>query len=209
MRNFLFILMTSLCHFGFSQNDSAIDSTQQKVKSVVVKEDTLKKERKPRSPMKASILAAVAPGAGQIYNRKYWKAPIVWGGAYGLYLMYDFYNRKHNFYHQILIYKDRGGNDDYIIPYVEQYGAEFTGESPAYVASLPQSTIQLRNDGARQTKQQIIIGFSALYLLQIVDATVDAHFSSFDISEDLTLNISPATFQTAPWAQGVKLNFRF
>lgn len=197
---------------GFAQNDSIPDSTSAAPKSVVEISDTASRKnkvRKPRNPMTASLLATALPGAGQIYNRKYWKAPLVLGGGITLYLMYDFYNAKHKFYRQILVYKDRGGAPDYIEPYVEANGERFTSESPNFVANLDQTTIQLRTDDSRRRKQQILIWSSLFYIMQIVDATVDAHFSSFDVSEELTLNISPAAFETAPWAQGVKLSLRF
>lgn len=211
MRKFLLLLLILTQHFGFTQNDTVPDSALSVKKSVVEIPDTSKKDKvkKPLNPMKASLLAAVLPGAGQIYNRKYWKAPIVWGGGITLYLMYDHYNRRHHFWHQILIYKDRGGAPEFIEPYVEQNGSEFTDVPPSIVANYTQSNTQLKNDAARKRKQQIIIWSSLFYVLQIVDATVDAHFSTFDVSEELTLNIAPAIFETAPWAQGIKLSLRF
>ena len=209
MRNFLLTALTFILISGSVYSQAPTDSLNQSGKSVVIKDTTNTKQKRALNPMTASLLSTFVPGAGQIYNRKYWKAPIVWGGAAGLYLMYDFYNRKHHFYHQILIYKDRGGTDSYIIPFAQQYGGEFTTEPAATIAGLSQSDVQLRNDAARKRKQQVIVGATIFYVLQIVDATVDAHFSQFDVSEDLSLNVSPAYFQSAPYAQGVKLSFSF
>lgn len=205
MRNTLLLLFLIITSISFAQGETPADSVNKTQESVV----KVKKERYDLKPMTASLLSTFIPGAGQVYNRKYWKAPLVWGGATALYLTYDFYNRKHKFYHQILIYKDRGGTDSYIVPFAEQYGSEFTGESATTVSELSQSKIQLRNDAAKANKQQVIIGASLFYLLQIVDATVDAHFHNFDVTDDLSLNISPATFQYAPYAQGLKFNFSF
>ncbi len=200
-----------------STNSTSVDFKEKQKKpnkaqqQTVQDADTSSKSKvvKPRSPLKASLLATALPGAGQIYNRKYWKAPIVIGGGITFYLMYDHYNRRHDFWHQILVYKDRGGTDDFIVPFAEKYGEEFTNESPEFIAVMDQTTVQLRNDAARKRKQQIIIWSALFYVAQIVDATVDAHFSTFDVTEELSLDISPASFQSAPWAHGVKLSFSF
>jgi hypothetical protein len=198
--------MTSL---GFSQITSEpVDSNQ--LGKTFVKNDTSKiKKRYPLNPLVSSLLSTFVPGAGQIYNRKYWKAPVVWGGSILLYINYDAFNRKHSFYHQILIYKDRYTSNKYIIPFAEKYGNEFTDESAEFISELSKNEIQLRNDLAKKRRQQIIIGSLVFHLLQIVDATVDAHFYQFNVSEDLSLNISPAIFESAPYAQGIKLSFNF
>lgn len=176
------------------------DSTQ--VKSVVVS----KKERKPRNPIKASILSAVLPSAGQIYNRKWWKAPLVWGGFTTAFLMHDFYYDKHKFYHQILIYKDQEEDDAVIETYADNNGDRFTSLTGADVAALSQSKIQALNDEAEKRKQQIYLMTSLFYILQIVDASVDAHFSTFDVSDDLTLQIKPAVLQNqSSFAPGINL----
>ena len=81
MRNFLFALITLLTIGSFAQGDSVPDSLKQAKNSVFIKKDTTKakKEKYKLNPMTASLLSTFVPGAGQIYNRKYWKAPIVWG----------------------------------------------------------------------------------------------------------------------------------
>tara|TARA_Y100000739_G_C20560290_1_gene442736 strand:- start:62 stop:691 length:630 start_codon:yes stop_codon:yes gene_type:complete len=204
---FYFLILISCC--GLAQNISEpIDSSQPK--KTIVKKDTLdSKKRYPLNPLVSSLLSTFIPGAGQLYNRKYWKAPIIWGGSILLFVNYDAFNRKHSFYHQMLIYKDRYSSNEYIIPFAEKYGNEFTDESAEIISELSKNEIQLRNDLAQKRKQQVIIGSLVFHLLQIVDATVDAHFYQFNVSEDLSLNISPAIFQSAPYAQGIKLSFNF
>lgn len=193
----------------FSQITSANNDSVKINKSVVVDSNKKIKDRYTLNPLTSSLLSTFIPGAGQIYNRKYWKAPIVWAG--GLYLLYtyDGFKRKHSFYHQILIYKDRYTSNEYIIPYAEEYGSEFTNESAVTISEFSKGEIQLRNDQAKKRKNQVIVGALIFYLFQIVDATVDAHFSQFDVSEDLSLKISPAIFYSAPQAQGIKLSFGF
>lgn len=201
MRNFLAILLTVVSFIAFGNNNFSSDSTIQPIVKV--------KSKKAKSPLKASLLSTFVPGAGQVYNRKYWKAPIVWGGFAGLYMMYDFYAGKQNFYHQILLYKDRGGSDEYLIQYVDSKNGKYTSQSGQALANSSISTIDGYYNSARKRKQQVIIGTTVFYILQIIDATVDAHFSTFDISDDLTLNIQPAYFPSSPLANGVKLSLNF
>ena len=122
MRNILLLFLLTISTISFTQENQKTDSLNQGGKSLVKQ----KKEPYNLNPMVSSLLSTFIPGSGQIYNRKYWKAPLVWGGGIALYLTYDHYNRRHHFYHQILIYKDRGGASSYIIPYAEKYGSEFT-----------------------------------------------------------------------------------
>jgi len=210
MHNFFFPLLIFISSCGFSQNTLQPNIlNNKKKKSIVVKDTSNVKKKYLLNPLTASLLSTFIPGAGQIYNRKYWKAPLVWGGAISLYFTYDFFKRQHTFWHQILIYKDRYNSNEYIIPFAEKYGSEFSYKSAEEIAEFQKSDIQTYHDFANKRKQQIIIGSSIFYLFQIVDATVDAHFSQFDISEDLSLKISPANFIRAPYAQGVKLSFSF
>ena len=209
MHKFIFplLLLISIC--GFTQNTTGKHKFAQNKKSVVVKDSTKVRKNHELNPLTSSLLSTFIPGAGQIYNRKYWKAPIVWGGALAFYYSYDFFSKQHEFWHQILIYKDRYNSNEYIIPFVEKYERGFTNLSAKEVSELPKDEIQSYNDFAKTRKHQVIIGASVFYLFQIVDATVDAHFSEFDVSENLSLKLAPATFQNTPYAQGVKLSFSF
>ena len=209
MHKFIFPLLIFISACGFTQDTFGYNNPTQIKKSIVVKDSLKVKKKYTLNPKTASLLSTFIPGAGQIYNRKYWKAPIVWGGAIALYYGYDAFKRKHSFYHQILIYKDRYTSEEYIIPFAEKYGSEFTNLSAEDISKLSKGNVQLLNDAAKKRKQQMIIGASVFYLFQIIDATVDAHFDQFDVSEDLSLKISPASFLNAPFAQGVRLSFSF
>ena len=194
--SFLFITST------ISWAGVTIDST--KVNSIV------KKSRKPKDPLKASILSCIIPGAGQIYNRKWWKAPIVWGGFISAIVVHDFYYDKHKFYHQILIYKDQQVSETTIASYADnnKNGDRFTDRSGAEIAALDQFKIQNYNDAAEKKKQQVYLMSTLFYILQIVDASVDAHFSRYDISDDLSLQIKPSLIQNqTSFSPG--LQFRF
>jgi len=121
------------------------------------------KEPKPHSPKTASLLSMALPGMGQIYNHKYWKAPLVWGGlGAAAYFMVE--NRR--------LMRDMNSE------FAQLYAA---GSAPS--ASQIQERDRLRNN-----RDLAILGGTAFYALQIIDATVDAHFYKFDINQDLSLS---------------------
>lgn len=211
MRNFLLFFTFFISVSGAAQQlPSDVDSVEAK-SSVVEFTDSLTQEKKARSPFVASWLSAAIPGAGQVYNRKYWKAPIVWGGFIGLFLVHDFQSDRYNFYKQILIYQEGGGANQPLIDYIDANGSRFTNLSGSELLGQLNfdANIETNFDSARKRRQQVIIGSVLFYVIQIVDATVDAHFSTFEVSEDLTLDVSPAIFPSLPSAQGVKLSFSF
>ena len=195
---FSFLFITA----SFTWAGNSIDSTQ--INSIV------KKVKKPKDPIKASLLSSIIPGAGQIYNRKWWKAPIVWGGFISAIIVHDFYYDKHKFFHQILIYKDQQIDETTIANYADNNKEDdrFTDLSGAEIAALNQSQIQILNDAAEKRKQQVYLMSAMFYILQIVDASVDAHFSKFDISDDLSLQIKPSLIQhQTSLSAGIKFNF--
>ena len=195
---FSFLFITA----SFTWAGNSIDSTQ--INSIV------KKVKKPKDPIKASILSSIIPGAGQIYNRKWWKAPIVWGGFISAIIVHDFYYDKHKFFHQILIYKDQQIDETTIANYADNNKEDdrFTNLSGAEIAALNQPQIQILNDAAEKRKQQVYLMSAMFYILQIVDASVDAHFSKFDISDDLSLQIKPSLIQhQTSLSAGIKFNF--
>lgn len=145
--------------------------------------------RQRHSPRKASVLSAVLPGAGQLYNRKYWKAPIVWGGL-GACVYFVQENRT-----QYRRYKDAYialvDNDPTTID-------EFNGQfSSAQVLDV--------TDTYRRWRDLSYIAFGLVYVLNVVDASVDAHFVRFDVSPDLTLQASPSLYTAALGAPGISL----
>ena len=202
----LFFSFLSACS---AQKDSLPYNTTNTIESKVTDSIKPPKVLKQKSPLKASLLSTFIPGAGQIYNGKYWKAPIVWGGFARLIWMYDIYSKRHNFYNQILIYKDRGGTDQPLIDYVELTNNEFSQFSGTQLAAMTIGTVSGYSEDMRKRRQQVIIGSAVFYLFQIVDASVDAHFSTFDVSDDLTLIIQPAQFPASFRANGLNLSFNF
>lgn len=142
--------------------------------------------RQRHSPQRATWYSAVLPGAGQIYNRKYWKAPIVWAGL-GASLYFVQRNGK-----EFRRYKDAylavTDNDPTTID-------EFEGRVSA-------SQLLDVTDTYRKWRDMSYIAVGLVYILNVVDASVDANFVRFDVGRDLTLGIAPSLELTAQRAPG-------
>jgi len=145
------------------------------------------------SPAKATLMSAVLPGLGQLYNKKYWKIPIIYGGfaAFGYFIGWN--NR--NFKTARQAYSDLTDT----IPSTDSYMKlkqiiYYDLSKPSDVASLKQG-LTSSQDYYRRNRDLLIIVTAAFYGLNIIDASVDAHFFNFDISDDLSLNWEPVMRQ--------------
>lgn len=131
---------------------------------------------------KATTLACIFPGAGQIYNKSYWKVPFVIGGFASMIYCIDWNNRGYQRFKKAYnLLADYEKNPD---KYPDGPTDEFHGR---YSASFIRN---LRNN-YRRNRDLCIILTGALYVLQIVDAHVDAHLKDYDISDDLSMNLEP------------------
>jgi len=109
-----------------------------------------------------------------------------------------------------LIYKDQQVNEATIASYADNNkdGDRFTNRSGAEIAAFTQAQIKLFNDDAEKRKQQVYLMSTLFYILQIVDASVDAHFSRYDISDDLSLQIKPSLIQNqTSFSPGLQFKF--
>lgn len=179
---------------------SAALSAYTQENSVVVERDS--PLRKKVEPHKASIYSAVIPGLGQAYNGKYWKIPIIYGGLAGLGAMVIFYDDNYSRYRTALQYRTDG---------IAETVDEFVND-PRYTPEVLTSF----KDFYRRNRDRSVIFMFLLYGLNVIDATVDAHFMDFDIGEDLSLRVEPTlktpiqrNYLQNPTVYGVKLNFRF
>ena len=149
------------------------------------------------NPTKATWLALVIPGGGQIYNRKYWKLPIFYGGFVGCTYALTWNNRMYKDYADA--YKD-AVNDKWD-------SSNITDLLPAsYLNRTSHSQItdvlKRRKDMYRRYRDISIFAFIGVYALSIVDAYVDAELSNFDISPDLSMHIEPALLNAQPGKRG-------
>jgi len=149
-----------------------------------------------RSPKKASIYAALFPGLGQIYNRKYWKLPIVYGGYAGLIYVLGWNNNQYHDYYQgyRIISKYSSAAD---MKHDERVFLDNMIKNPSIsldnAATFKYISDQIKSgkDYYRRNRDLTIISIAALHVLSIIDASVDANLFDFDISDDLSMRIEP------------------
>jgi hypothetical protein len=154
----------------------------------VIADSTAHKKRNPRM---AIICSAVLPGLGQIYNGKYWKVPLVYGAGGAAVYAFQYNQAK------FVKYRDAFNEGDESKIYI------IDGYRRTY-AQLP-----LGRDFYRRNRDISILCFAGVYLLNIVDAMVDAYFADFDISDDLSLRIEPAVVDNFDLAASFGVRFRF
>lgn len=166
------------------------------------------------NPTKATWLALVIPGGGQIYNRKFWKLPIFYGGFAGCAYALTWNSKMYN---------------DYADAYRDAVNGNWNSSSitdllpPGYTGNISHSqlteTLRRRKDTYRRYRDLSIFAFAAVYLLSVVDAYVDAELSNFDITPDLSMKVEPAVIDnsvpagnysfTGNKSVGVQCSFRF
>lgn len=142
-------------------------------------------------PKRAMWLAIVLPGAGQIYNRKYWKLPIVYGGFLGCIYAMRWNNQMYHDYSQAYI--DLCDNDPNTVSYNKFMHLGITIDSSN--AEHYKSVFKNRKDKYRRWRDLSFFVMLGVYALSIIDAYVDASLSKFDISDDLSLQLEPAVVQ--------------
>ena len=148
------------------------------------------KTRKPHSPKKATIMSACLPGLGQIYNGKWWKVPIVYAGLGGLgYMAYSNYSEYRSYLHA---YEFKTGD----LPEGTTLNEHETDLANRYA----ESQLQTYKESYRRDFELFTIITVAWYGLQILDACVDGHLYTYDISDDLSLSIDPYLRPTEPIA---------
>ena len=185
----------SLCLLSFVLCVSAQDQPKKKepvADSIKAAPDTvtLQSYAERYDPRKAIMYAAVLPGLGQIYNKKYWKLPLVYGGFIGFGYGISFYQKEYT-----------------------KYKAELFDilESNAQLSESGLSEPQLRSivDKARRERDFFIILMAGMYLLQMVDAHVDAHLKEFDLNPNLHVRLQPVWESDMLTGRSVGLSVKF
>ena len=195
MRNKLLFILLTICitaaNAATVKNDSIYSITSVDSLQVVAELDTIEtyvstSTFKPDA-QKSVWLATVVPGLGQIYNRQYWKVPIIYAGALGLAYGITWNDRMYVDYRKG--YVDLVDNDpmsnyyEYLLP----PGSVLDSSNRDYYTR----TIKTKLDSYRRNRDLCIIATAVLYLLSIVDAYVDAQLFDYDISPDLSLQVTP------------------
>lgn len=178
-----------------AQDNHAVDTTR------IILSDSIETQPLPNEPFKKWVpnpkralwLALVIPGGGQIYNRKYWKLPLVYGGFMGCAYALTWNNMMYKDYSQA--YLDIMDADENTKSYEDflPYNVTITDSN----RSRYQEILRKRKDYYRKYRDMSIFAFAAVYLLSVVDAYVDAELSSFEINEDLSLRIEPTVINSS------------
>lgn len=145
----------------------------------------------PKNPRKATILSAMLPGAGQVYNGKSWKVPIIYAGLITDIYFIGFNRSRYQVFKKALIASDNGEPTDF--------------------PTLNRDALVRNIDYWRGNRDLNYILLAAIYALNIIDANVDAHLSGFDISDDLALGIEPKieNFAASNSSIGFSLKLKF
>lgn len=169
-----------------AQNDTVFANTPSKTQTSVFAKIAHWSE-----PKKASMLSAVLPGAGQMYNKKFWKVPVIYG--LGGLLTYSAIrqNKWYVYYKSELINVLNGGVS------VEGYSAQ---------------QLSLLKNESKRWRDLSIAGAALVYVLNILDAYVDAHLKTFDVSDDLTIQWAPSVipvpfYETTTIQTGLTVRF--
>jgi hypothetical protein len=141
-------------------------------------------------PRKAFLLSAAFPGLGQIYNGKYWKLPFVYGGfAITLSVVYYYQDIYHHYLNELYIFKNTG----------------------SFPSGRTETNVRYIIDQSRRNRDYYLIISGVWYLLQIVDAHVDAHLHEFKVNKDLKVSWNPSMQQNVLTGRttGFSLTFKF
>jgi len=128
-----------------------------------------------KDPTRAALLSAALPGAGQVYNEKIWKVPIIYGGIMTNVYFLDFNNRRYQLFRNALEISRNPGDP-----------------RPNPFPNLNEDGIVRNVNYWRRNRDLNYMIFGVIYAINIVDSLVDAHLSGFDVSDDLSLDIRPA-----------------
>jgi hypothetical protein len=180
----IIVTLCSIClvFHAFAQNTPDVKKDTVELKSYATRFD----------PKKALLFAAVLPGMGQVYNKKYWKLPLVYGGFIGFGYGVNFYQKGYTKYKS------------------ELFDVLETGEQFSK-SGFTESQLRTIVNRYRRERDFMIILMAGMYLLQIVDAHVDAHLKEFDLNPNLHVRLEPVWENDMVLGQtkGVALKFRF
>jgi len=183
-----FFILTCLISEGSysqTQSDTIPAPLLQETDSVSISESKVK------DPKVATLLSVVLPGAGQVYNEKIWKVPLIYGGIITTAYFVEFNNRRYQrFKDALAIVRDPS-----------------LGTNP--FPNLNQDGIIRNVDYWRRNRDLCYLIFGVIYVLGIVDAQVDAHLSGFDVSDDLSMKIEPAYESLTAGGDTIGLSFKF
>ncbi len=191
----IFVLL--ITNHLFSQKDS----TAVKEKTVKEKIEFPQGVYNPLSPSKAAFCSAILPGMGQIYNKKYWKAPIVWGVLGGTTYLYIDNNSIYKRYRTAFKLRKAGLQDEFTL-------IDAAGNTTVLISEAGLESAQKQ---LRENRDLALLSSVLVYVLQIVEASVNAHLLQFNTDDNLTFKpaVIPDNMNFANTAVGFNLKYQF
>jgi hypothetical protein len=167
---FIFLLFISFKSLATGPGTSLIlvgDTSEKAVKKLANKQ-----------AHRAAVMSAILPGLGQAYNKKFWKIPIVYAAlAAGSYLLY-YENSQYQQYHSELLYRYKHNQT----------------HSDSSLTNFSTDNLYSQKLVYEKYRDFSIVGVVIIYALNVIDASVDGHFKTFDVSDNLSMTIKPKTF---------------
>jgi hypothetical protein len=190
----LFLLLCLLSSPLYAQEDSSVlrtaDTAAMTAGTVTRKDSIQKKLPFQPNPKKAGLYSALLPGAGQLYNRQYWKIPVVYAafgvGGYFIVSNYQQYNRYRTAYIAVI---DKDPN---------------TVSTELYA----EADLKQLQDQYKEWLDLTVLFTSVGYMLQIMDAVVFAHLKNFDVSPDISMKLQPVSMPNGGAGVGLVFNLR-
>ncbi len=142
---------------------------------------------------RAAVMSAILPGLGQAYNKKFWKIPIVYAVLAGGIALFTFENNKYQIYHKELVYRY----------------AHNQAHGDTNLVNLSVTDLNTQKAVYDKYRDFSAVGILIIYALNVIDASIDGHFKTFDVSDNLSLSIKPKTFYCVqnPLGIGAGLSF--
>ena len=199
LKHFILILLFSfISGFIFAQNDSLTTQLFQKSDTLQISKKKIKLSPiyNPLAPSKAAFYSAIFPGMGQIYNKKYWKAPIVWGALALPVYYYQINNNDYKRYRNAYRLRKNGLVDEFTVGGIELVSMQ---------------TLETAQKQLRENRDMSLLTGVILYILQIVEASVNAHLMQFNTDDNLTIKpqliFDPIRIETPSIGLTFKYNF--
>ena len=153
---------------------------------LLVCKQSINAQTKEKSPRKAAILSMYVPGAGQVYTKKYWKIPIIYSALIASGYCINENNSEYKKYRDTYLNRMNGQSDN---------------------LSYTDSELITLKDYYKRNREISIMLFSLTYILNIIDASVNAHLSEYEVNEDISLGLRPITIQDNFYS-GIALNIK-
>ncbi len=206
MKRVLIILFAALlCGNLFAQEADSIQISAPRIETTVSLDTTLTVDTWKPDPMRAVWMGLIIPGYGQIYNRSYWKLPIVYGAFMGCIYAFSWNNTMYKDYKQA--YRDiltdtDGTKTSYLDLLPDGYDIDMMGGKDNYTKVL-----KSRQDNYRRYRDYSVLATVLVYALSVIDAYTDAQLFDYDISTDLSMHVQPQIYTDPFNRKSAELSF--